>query len=272
MDEKEYVLGTDDQELVRLGLQHRLWAEAATRLWDRARIVPGSRVLDVGCGPGFAAADLAALVGPAGRVVGIDESARFVDFLRARAAREGLQIEAHLGDVHDVDDMCADGAPFDAAWIRWVLCFLRDPERVIAQVARLLRPGARLAIHDYFSYGSMTLAPRREAFSRGIAAVHKSWIDAGGDPDVIAKIPGILRRQGFRLLSLECPRVIANHGDQIWTWPTVFWPNFMPRLVAKGYLSQAEFEAFLADWNRAKADPDSFFFLPPVFEVVAEKE
>ena len=50
-----YVLGTGDDELQRLSLQHRLWADAAHAAFRRAGITIAQRVLDVGCGPGFAA-------------------------------------------------------------------------------------------------------------------------------------------------------------------------------------------------------------------------
>ena len=55
--EHEYVLGTDRAELERLGLQHQLWSEHAPRAWERAGFQRGMKLLDVGCGPGFATFD-----------------------------------------------------------------------------------------------------------------------------------------------------------------------------------------------------------------------
>ena len=57
--ERTYFLGTHDEELERLGLQHSVWRPTVLDCWRRAGIGPGSKVLDVGAGPGFAAADLA---------------------------------------------------------------------------------------------------------------------------------------------------------------------------------------------------------------------
>ncbi|HXU78754.1 MAG TPA: class I SAM-dependent methyltransferase, partial [Methylomirabilota bacterium] len=70
-EEKEYVLGTDGAELERLGLQHQLWLAQAASIWERAGFRRGHRILDVGCGPGFAALDLAERVGPRGRIVAV---------------------------------------------------------------------------------------------------------------------------------------------------------------------------------------------------------
>lgn len=79
--EREYVLGTDDEEITRLGLQHRAWRVRAVDAWRLAEMGQGQTGLDVGFGPGYAALDLAELVGPTGRVVAIDPSARFLEAL-----------------------------------------------------------------------------------------------------------------------------------------------------------------------------------------------
>jgi len=55
---ENYVLGTHEDEAFRLGLQHSLWTEHAHAIWKRAGIGFGAKVLDAGCGPGFATFDL----------------------------------------------------------------------------------------------------------------------------------------------------------------------------------------------------------------------
>src|SRR5262245_59881024 len=100
MANREYVLGTGSDQLTRLGLQNRLWSDAAHAAWKQARIRPGQRVLDVGCGPGYAAFDLAQIVTSTGAVVGLDESESFVAWVREQARTRGLpQLTAHAADV-----------------------------------------------------------------------------------------------------------------------------------------------------------------------------
>src|SRR5437867_13080004 len=76
--ERDYVLGTHDEELARLGLQHRVWRPVVLDCWQRAGITVGKRVLDVGAGPGYATVDLAEIVGPPGEVVALERSNKFV--------------------------------------------------------------------------------------------------------------------------------------------------------------------------------------------------
>ena len=154
-DSKDYVLGTQDDELARLGFQHQIWRAQAYRIWERANFVPGHHLLDVGCGPGFATADLSALVGPRGRVTGIDASDKFVEHVRARGLSN---VDVNAGDVQDLQSRLP-AHTFDGAYCRWVLCFVADPQRVIDGVARSLKVGARFAIQDYYNYTAIKLAP-----------------------------------------------------------------------------------------------------------------
>ena len=269
----EYVLGVDELESDRLGLQHRLWSSSAHRLWERARIQPGMAVLDVGCGPGFAALDLAEIVGASGRVIGVDESARFLKQLHDRSSARKLQnVERVLGDAQDLEELLPGAVEsFDAAYCRWVLCFVRDPEAVVRGVARLLKPGGRFAVQDYFNYEAMTLAPRRAAFTRVIQAVGESWRQRGGDPDIVARLPGICRRHGLVVEHIGLNERVARPGFPIWHWPDKFWANYLPRLVEMGHISAQERAEFETAWAEASSDPDAFMFLPPLYDVIAVK-
>ena len=67
--EQDYVLGTHDDEIRRLGVQHRVWRPRVIDAWRRAGFRPGQMLIDVGCGPGYATLDLAEIVAPGGRVL-----------------------------------------------------------------------------------------------------------------------------------------------------------------------------------------------------------
>ena len=86
--DRDYVLGTHDDEIARLALQHRVWRPRALDAWRRAGFTVGQTLLDIGCGPGHAAVDLAEIVGPSGRIVAMDRSRRFLDALEATVKDE----------------------------------------------------------------------------------------------------------------------------------------------------------------------------------------
>ena len=286
--EKSYVLGTHDAEAVRLGLQHRLWSDAAHAAWRRAGIKPDSKVLDVGCGPGFGTFDLAQIVTGmtgGGLVVAMDESERYVERVTQGAAARGHQgnVIAVRGDVQHVGAALGEakdrlsprgytgGSFFDAAYARWVLCFVPDPEAVVRGVAASLKPAGRFVVHDYFNYESMTIAPRDKAFTRVIQAVGASWRARGGDPDVVARIPGFMHRCGMDVEVLDVHQRVCRPHEPMWAWPDTFFRGYIPTLVEYGNLTPEEGRAGLAAWDRACADPDGFMSVPPMYEVIGRK-
>jgi ubiquinone/menaquinone biosynthesis C-methylase UbiE len=122
----EYVLGTHDEEIARLDLQHRAWRSDVFAAWQTAGIGRSQTVLDVGCGPGYASLDLADTVGPRGHVVAIDNSERFLKVLES-VCRDN--ITTHRADLEagEFPQIRAQGV-----WCRWVLCFVRNPRAVLA--------------------------------------------------------------------------------------------------------------------------------------------
>ena len=116
MTDGDYVLGTRDDEVRRLGIQHRVWRDRMLDAFRRAEIGPGQTVIDVGAGPGFAAADLAELVGPSGKVVGLERAPHFLDTIRSR----GLgNIEVREQDVSEPFGLaCADASCSSSCTLR----------------------------------------------------------------------------------------------------------------------------------------------------------
>lgn len=273
----EYVLGTNEAELHRLGFQHRLWSVPAQRLWERAGVGPGAHILDVGCGPGFASLDLAQMATSSGRVVGVDESSPFVAFANEQSkARKLKHAQFHVGDVMEIDRVLEaqhiKPGSFDVAYVRWVLCFVPDPAATISAIAKMLKPGGRLCVQDYFRYNSMSVAPLSNAFATVINAVDKSWRDQGGDPDIMGRLPRIAIDAGLSVEHIARIEIgTARPGSQMWNWPDSFWKVFLPRLEELNYISADEHRAFLENWKTLSNDPAAYMHLPPVYEMIAIK-
>ena len=265
-----YLLGTDPEEGRRLATQHRAWAAAARDLWDRAGFGPGARLLDLGCGPGFAALDLARRVGAGGRVLAVDESSRFIEALAREAARLGL---AHLtARVGQAEELRLVPGSLDGAFARWLFCFLRDPVPVVERIASGLRPGGRVVLWDYLNYRAARLEPPCAAFERVLAAVGKSWRRTGGDLDVGARLPGMLADAGCRVLELVPLVALARPGTPFWDWSRSFFFGYAPRLVGAGLLDKADRRAFESAWREREESAGAFFSTPPMIAVIAEKQ
>ncbi len=148
-------------DLFSLGL-HRLWKRQAIA-WLRPR--PGQRLIDLCCGTGDLALLLAVRVRPAGRVLGIDAAAAPLELARRRAAAQPwLALEWHQADA------LATGlgrASADGAVMAFGLRNLTDPAAGLAELRRVLKPGARAAVLDFNRPSTPAIAAlQRQALRR----------------------------------------------------------------------------------------------------------
>lgn len=269
MMEKEYILGTHDEELERLGFQHRVWAKYAYSIWERSGFTTGQTLLDVGCGPGFATQDLSALVGPTGRVIAVDESEKFISYVKSISQTMSIKnIDARVEDVQKLD---LPESSIDGAYARWVLCFVSEPEEVIQRVTRSLKPGGVFAVQDYFNYQAFTLAPKSPALDRVVQAVIRSWQKGGGDVDIAGRIPEMMERCGLSVREIKPIVRVARPGSALWNWPYTFFKIFLPVLIDMDLLTPKEGEAFLKEWHDRAENPNAFFMSPPILDIIGTK-
>jgi SAM-dependent methyltransferase len=111
-------------------------------------LAPGHHVLDVGCAMGETLRRLAPLVGPSGRLVGVDASTAMIAEAAARGAGTVPPIEAFVADAARLP---FEGAMFDRVLASSLLQHLDEPEPAIAEMARVVRPGGRVIVaeHDW---------------------------------------------------------------------------------------------------------------------------
>jgi demethylmenaquinone methyltransferase/2-methoxy-6-polyprenyl-1,4-benzoquinol methylase len=122
------------------GLHHR-WRQRAA---DRAELRAGDSALDVCCGTGDLALELAGRVAPDGHVVGCDFSEPMLDLAREKArAREAASVRFEWADALSLP---YDAGRFDAVTVGFGVRNLADLDRGLREMARVLRPGGRLVV------------------------------------------------------------------------------------------------------------------------------
>ena len=265
--ERDYVLGTNDEEIQRLALQHRVWRPRALDAWRRAGFTTGQTLLDVGCGPGHATVDLAGIVGPHGRIVAIDRSRRFLDFLTARRERENFPaIEVH---ERDLETDALPPANAHGAWVRWVFSFLSHRRELLGRIHDALRPGGVLVAHEYLQYDTWRYIPRAPEIEAFVKKVEASWKKDGGQPDVGLELPAWLAEDGFEIRSLEPVQFVVGPENFVWQWARAFLATGPRRLVALGQLTEAECVAIEHAHAALEANPHARVVTPAVLEIVA---
>lgn len=114
-------------------------------------IAPGSRVLDIGCGAGVDAFVASKVVGPSGKVMGIDITPEMVR--RAEANKKEIGAENVVFQVDRVQNLIGMDESFDVVISNGVLNLIPEKEEVIEAAFRLLKPGGWLFVADQFLVG-----------------------------------------------------------------------------------------------------------------------
>ena len=267
--ERDYVLGTHDEELARLGLQHRVWRPVVLNCWQRAGITVGKRVLDVGAGPGYATVDLAEIVGPTGQVVALERSNNFVRAMKeTRRARSLTNVK-----IHELDLM-SDELPkgdYDFSWCRWVMSFVNDPALLVRKLGGIMPSGGVSIFHEYGHYETWRFfppLPNQEKFREHVIA---TWRESGGEPDGAAGLPALLSENGFAIRSATPHIFCVRPPDYMWQWPAQFIEVYLPRLQEMGRIDKEFAGKVRADLAGAEKNPSALMITPLVLEIVAEK-
>ncbi|HVY98063.1 MAG TPA: class I SAM-dependent methyltransferase [Dongiaceae bacterium] len=168
----------------------------------RAAVAPGERVIDIGCGCGATSLDLARLVGPQGRVLGVDVSKPMLDRARERAAGNPVVSFAEA----DATTYPFERGAADLLFSRHGVMFFPAPERAFANLRGALKGGGRMAF-------SCFRTPKENALITTILAAVTDYVpplpklgpeDPGpfsfADPDRVKRILGAA---GFKSIALE---------------------------------------------------------------------
>jgi SAM-dependent methyltransferase len=203
-----------------------------------AGLAEGMRVLDVGTGAGDVARLAAEIVGPTGRVVGLDQDPRILRTAFARAQSAGLDnVSFVAGDCRE-----PPAGPFDAIVGRLVLMYVADPAGALRGLAHRLAPGGIVAFTDYnLSAESCRTSPPVPLWQRAWGWVVDTAARAGIPEEV-----GFGLRATFLAAGLPEPRMrlesyVAGGPDSIASlWMAESVRSMLPLIVGSGVATEEE--------------------------------
>lgn len=168
----------------------------------------GDTVVDVGCGLGFDVERLARRVGPDGRAIGIDSSSAMLEMARKHTAEQNGLATYHLGDAHHLilDDDIADVCRIDRT-----LQHVEEPERVVQEMHRIVKPGGRIACAEP-DWGTFTIADHRKPIVENIS---DAWTRSFQNPWIGRQLPGLLRSCGIQNVALQGFLLVAEGFEAV---------------------------------------------------------
>tara|TARA_R110001599_G_scaffold8548_1_gene41394 strand:+ start:139 stop:945 length:807 start_codon:yes stop_codon:yes gene_type:complete len=172
----------------------RVTLQTIPKLLDHARLFPGAKVLDAGCGPGFVAANA--------KLLGAD--AEGIDFSEGMVAQAKAKFPNINFSVADVEDLPASDETFDAVLSNIVLFHVADPEQAMSEARRVLKPNGRFVFSQW-------LGPDRSELYRLLFDVLERQADmsrADPAPNAYllsdeAAVSEMMRRTGFTDIKAE---------------------------------------------------------------------
>ena len=200
---RRYILDGTDEDLRRLLSIAEISAEMARAAFRRLGVQPGWKAIDCGCGPIGGLAVLAEMVGPGGRIVGVDFNPAAVQ--RARAVVSALElgnVEVVAGDLHELDP-AALGGSFDLAYTRLFLMHQADPVRTLRRIAGLLRPGGWLVAQEALRIPTPRSHPHLEALTGYWNLIYELLDRAGVPPGTVEDLPRSAREAGFEVAGMN---------------------------------------------------------------------
>jgi ubiquinone/menaquinone biosynthesis C-methylase UbiE len=223
-------------------------------------LVPGARLLDVGCGPGTITVDFARRVAPA-EVVGIDREPEVLDGARDAAREAGVDnVVFEPGDVYALaypDDS------FAVVHAHQVLQHLTDPVAALREMRRVCAPDGIVAARDS-DYAAFTWFPDDPRLTRWLALYHEVARSNDAEPDAGRHLLEWAHAAGFTGVeasaSVWC---FATDADRAWwggMWADrVVGSAFAEQAVDRGFATRAELEEMSHAWRAWSASPDGWF-------------
>jgi SAM-dependent methyltransferase len=245
----------------RLRVLSRIMQPSSSALLKRLGAGSGMACLDVGCGGGDIAFELARMVGPAGRVVGWDIDETILELARSEAQSQNLSsIEFKLADI-----TCNQPEQeFDLVHARFVLTHLVRPEEALKRMYGSIRPGGVVILEDidlrgYFCY------PDHQVFRRYVDLHTRTMERRGCHPHIGPQLPALLIGAGFRDVGVSVVQPAGMKGDVKLISP-ITMENIADAIESEGLADRIEIDQIIEKLYEFAEAADTVAGLPRIVE------
>jgi SAM-dependent methyltransferase len=230
-------------------------------LFDRVGTPPDATCLDVGCGGGDVTLDLAQVIAPRGRVIGVDLDETKLALARTEARERGRSnVEYRRVDAAG----SLGSAEFNLVYARFLLTHLRDPGATVARMRDALKPGGAVVVEDIDFTGHFSW-PESAAFRRYIQLYRDVVRARGGDPDIGPRLPVLLGDAGLERVDMHVVQPAGMQGDVKLLTPITL-ENIAQAVLDGGFATAEEIQRIVAALYEFARDPQTVLSFPRVIQ------
>ena len=255
-----YLHGFSPTEQARLVKQARL---AETTIFRNVDYTGARRLLEVGSGVG-AQTEILLRRFPDLHVTGVDLSQAQLDAAARRLGAMPWLADRYALRQADATDLPFEPRSFDGAFLCWVLEHVPEPARVLAEVRRVLAPGAPVYVTEVMN-SSFLLDPYSPNTWRYWMAFNDYQYESGGDPFVGAKLGNLLLAGGFDDVATEVKTFYFDNREPARRKSMIaFWEELLlsaaDQLIDAGRVTADTVEGMRREMRDVQNDPDAVFF------------
>jgi ubiquinone/menaquinone biosynthesis C-methylase UbiE len=251
----EYVLGASTIERERLLKQCELFRPEAAQMLDRIGVGRDWWTIDVGCGPLGILDLLAERTGAGAEVIGLERDPNMLEFGHELMAERKLDsVRLIQGDARQTG---MPSSSFDLAHARLLLVNVPEPEGVVAELARITRPGGFVASEEV-DWISWVCDPMHPAWARLIEINADIWRKRGMDVNVGRRLPRLLKKAGLTDIQWRAHAPVFGHADSYQYLLLAFSEINRVEMIEKGYVSETEYNDLTSALRAHLDDPGTF--------------
>jgi|TARA_B100000315_G_C14553937_1_gene577225 ubiquinone/menaquinone biosynthesis C-methylase UbiE len=253
----EYLHGSEASEQSRLESQAKILGVAE----HLPELRPGMRLLDVGCGTGAVAREVAKQVAP-GEVVGIDREEAQLAVARQMAVDQSIENVTFVEG--DAINLPSPGASFDGVYSSMFLEHVSNPVQVASEMRRVAAFGGWVCLFEWET-GSWTLYPEFPAIRHVWKAVYGLQARQGGDPKIGRKLYSAFVRAGLSDVTVRGSTltITASQPDSLRRYvagASEIIRQARPGMLSGGMVTEDVLEQAKTEYDQLLASPDAFVF------------
>jgi SAM-dependent methyltransferase/acyl carrier protein len=245
-----------ESEVGRLRFQVDLFYERELELYKRIGLRDGMKIIECGSGPGFLISNIVRDL-PRCTATALEIDSYLIELLNKNSVVNGKSVfEVKHASIYKT------GLPdesFDFAIARLVFEHLKEPEKAIIEIRRILKPGGKLVIvSNDFTYHIITY-PVIPELALMYDAYIKSRFSEGGNPLIGRQLPILLKNELFEMLNIE---IICVHsllgGDK--SFVKAENVNISKSLIKDGFLKKEILDDLIENWRKMLLTKDHAIF------------